>query len=171
MKYILNYDTMSDFSDSFNVPPFTYWLEKTSYYKQNYVPSKAAPQPSQVVGPMEFKGMVSSPVPGVAYVKDSGMTFYNTSKFPFINLGEKLGYDYNNTKNFTWEELGITQEIYDGYRDEVNNFKPLENLNILEDIFPIELRTLSDDYVRIGFVYGTLEIYDDGTAIYKPNID
>lgn len=170
MRNILNYETSSEMLTAGNiVPSHEYWLASTSYSKRKYIPSKSHPQTEIVLGPFNFKGMVSSPVPGVVYLKESGMTIYNNTKFPYINLDEKLGGDYESTKNFIWAELGITEDIYQAYKDEVNNSNPVCVLNItLQGNYCDRINTLTKG-ARIIFdeIGAILEINEDGTATYE----
>lgn len=130
MRNILNYETKNEFLADGNILPDTYWLrmDKGQYttYKEDYIPSRE--DSSQKYGPFNSKGMVSSVFPGVAYIQECGMTIYNNTKFPYINLDEKMGDKKH--KNFTWAELGITLDIYQAYKDEINNNNPLCMLNV-----------------------------------------
>lgn len=172
MRNILNYETKNEFLADRNIFPDTYWLRKDASYKENYIPRRE--DSSQKYGPFNSKGMVSSVSPGVAYIKECGMTIYNNTKLPYINLDEKLGDEEH--KEFTWAELGITQDIYQAYKDEINNNNPLWTLNVFfrgnycESIYYFDD---TPELVRIYFNGGgkVLDIYSDGTARFRINAE
>ena len=178
MRNILNYETKNEFLADGNIFPDTYWLRKDASYKENYIPTRE--DSSQKYGPFNSKGMVSSVSPGVAYIQECGMTIYNNTKFPYINLDEKLGGDYGATKNFTWAELGITQDVYQAYKDEINNNNPLWALNIFfrgnycESIYYVKYYVNdTPELLRIYFNGGgwVLDVYANGTAIFHINAE
>lgn len=177
MRNILNYETKGEFQADGNIFPKMYWLrrdEVQSLYKEDYTPSRE--NTSDVYGPFNFKGMVASAFPGVAYIEECGTTFYNSTKFPYINLDEKLG--GRQSAQFTWAELGITQDIYQAYKDEIRNNNPLCMLNVFFGGNPcnrIEHHNAFESFpgdIDMYFVSGTyiLSIYANGTAEFHGNI-
>lgn len=113
MRNIKNYETVRDFrSGDGNVPPITWYCVETVFADGSFNYSASA---TQEKGSTEkhYKGQVKEIVPGVAYIKESGLTVYN-SGFPVFPFSASI-------KTGTWEELGITQELYNKYLSAVSN--------------------------------------------------
>lgn len=169
MRNILNYETKREFLADGNILPDTYWLRKDASYKENYIPTRE--DSSQKYGPFNSKGMVTSVFPGVAYIQECGMTIYNNTKFPLIDLTTKeFGTDYR------WEDFGITEDIYQAYMNEINNMNPLESLNIK---FPDNTVARYIGKVSVGDVYIVIydtedrysfRIYSNGVVEYTINV-
>ena len=113
MRNIKNYETVRDFmSGNGNVPPITWYCRETVYEDGSFRYSASATQ-EQGSTEKHYKGQVKEIVPGVAYIKESGLTVYN-SGFPVLTASTKV-------RNTTWEEFGITQELYNKYFSAVSN--------------------------------------------------
>ena len=107
MRNIKNYERVRDFmSGDGNVSPITWYCVETVSQDGsfNYTASSTQEQGSTE---KHYKGQVKEIVPGVAYIKESGLTVYN-SGFPVLTASTTV-------RDTTWEEFGITQELYNKY--------------------------------------------------------
>lgn len=116
MKNILNYETVRDFmSGDGNVPPITWYCQETVSENGNFSYTASGTQ-EQGSTEKHYKGQVKEIVPGVAYIKESGLTVYN-SGFPLMEFNDSSKYHIT----YPWSEFGITQELFDKYLDAAKN--------------------------------------------------
>lgn len=169
MRNIKNYETVKDFrSGDGNVPPITWYCVETvsqdgsfSYYYS----------PTQEQGSTEkhYKGQVKEIVPGVVYIKESGLTVYNSSDFPVLTASTTV-------RTTTWEEFGITQELYNKYLSSVSNreFPMVFNISIgSRSCIGAGYTKANQTHTNfISFFCGnySLCVYDDGVVEILSNI-
>lgn len=168
MRNIKNYETVRDFrSGDGNVPPITWYCVEAVFADGSFNYSASA---TQEKGSTEkhYKGQVKEIVPGVAYIKESGLTVYNSGfpVFPF-SASERTG---------TWEELGITQELYNKYLSAVLNREFPEAFNISiggTACYRVAYTKASQtwtNFIRFDCGNYAFYIYDDGTVRIHSNI-
>lgn len=169
MKNILNYETVVEFAapGKNNLQPLTWYCSETispdgSFY---YTASETQEQ-----GSVEkyYKGKVGEITPGVAYVEESGFTVYN-SGFPALTASA-------GTRTTTWEEFGITQELYNKYLSAVLNreFPLAFNIKIGDNSCVAAGYTKATQYNTNFIIFDcnrySFEIHDDGVAKIVSNI-
>jgi hypothetical protein len=122
MKSILNYQTDKDFAsaDENNIPPYVWYGQTTTQSNGTFHYFEASQQYHNMES--NFSGRVGEAVPGVAYLKDSGKVIYN-NMYPKIEAaGQETG--------TTWEEFGITRQIYNQLHMMLMNREPMDAFNI-----------------------------------------
>lgn len=117
MKNILNYQTAQEFTSANdnNIMPSTWWyVENKDVESFNYRAVNPEDYPDYPLLHAEYRGQVGEINPGVAYIKESGVTLYNPG-FPLMEFND---YDY---ETHPWGDFGITQELIDKYIDAAKN--------------------------------------------------
>jgi len=161
MKNILNYERVKDFMRGGNVPPITWYCVERVSENGNFSYSASSAQ-AQGSTEKHYKGQVKEIVPGVAYIKESGLTVYN-SGFPVLTPSATV-------RDTTWEEFGITQELYNKYFSAVSNREFPMAFNISIGGYScevVEYNKASQTWTNfISFNCGdyAFNIYDDGVV-------
>jgi hypothetical protein len=130
MKYIKKYATDYDFFTAGNHPGFVYYVNLGGFNNENHV-SYSIVQPSLHSSgdkQLQYKGSVQEITPGVAYVNESGTTYYNGPSLPRLEFTA-----VSSITHYTWAELGITEEIYQKYVELVKSYSHPGEFNILYD--------------------------------------
>lgn len=172
MRNILNYQTAQDFTSSSdnNILPLTWWCdEKVQGESFNYKIIKDSDHqyyPSAFQA--EYRGQVGEIIPGVAYIKESGATLYN-SAFPLMVFND---YDY---ETHPWSEFGITQELIDKYIDAAKNRLYPVAFNVFIGNSPTYRINYNEEsnwnYILIDCGKYAIQIMSDGTAKIKGMIE
>lgn len=162
MRNIKNYETVMDFtSGDGNVPPITWYCVETVFADGSFRYSASATQ-EQGSTEKHYKGQVKEIVPGVAYIKESGLTVYN-SGFPVLTASTTV-------RNTTWEEFGITQELYNKYFSAVSNreFPAAFNISIggdgCEGVSYSKANQKWANFISFNCGEYAFNIYDDGVV-------
>jgi hypothetical protein len=163
MKNILNYERVRDFmSGDGNFPPITWYCQERVFPDGsfNYTASSSAQGPGSTE--KHYKGQVKEIVPGVAYIKESGLTVYN-SGFPEISATTQ-------TRTTNWEEFGITQELYNKYLSAALNreFPMVFNISIggysCEGVSYSKANQTRTNFISFNCGEYAFNIYDDGVV-------
>lgn len=121
MKYILNYESKEAFKQKGNETEHEYMLTYAFPYKGGVMCREGIRTEEQASesgllkliieeshGPFNFMGSVNEIAPGVAYCKEENRVYYNgeiaLKQITIENAGE-----------YTWEEVGMTEEIFNTY--------------------------------------------------------
>lgn len=169
MRNIKNYERVRDFiSGDGNVPPITWYCQETVEENGNFSYSASA---TQEPGSTEkhYKGQVKEIVPGVAYIKESGLTVYN-SGFPVLTASTTV-------RDTTWEEFGITQELYNKYLSAALNreFPMAFNISIggyrCKDVSYTKANQTWTNFISFYCGNYAFDIYDDGVVKIVSSID
>ena len=162
MKNILNYERVRDFMSGLgNVPPITWYCQERVYPDGSFKYSASATQ-EQGSTEKHYKGRVVEIVPGVAYIKESGLTVYN-SGFPEISATTQA-------RTTNWEEFGITQELYNKYLSAALNreFPTAFNIKIGGyGCFGVSYNKANQtrtNFIRFDCGHYAFDIYDDGVV-------
>lgn len=173
MKYILNYRTTSDFEDDGNTQAKEYYLYKPNSSYKSFEWNDI----SQCDGPFYYGGSVSI-IPGVAYCADSGTVYYNGTKAPLIDLETMVGPNPKRGFSFTWtwQEFGMTWDIFNAYKAEIFNNNPVEALNVKwrpEDSINHIAYNETTGEESVGIVLGLcfLDIFENGTITFYEWLD
>lgn len=150
-----------------NFPPLTWYCEETSLADGSFYYSAHETQ-EQGYTEKHYKGQVGEITPGVAYIEESGFTVYN-SRFPALTASE-------GRKTTTWEEFGITQELYNKYLSAVLNrefplafnIKVGDNYSYTAGYQKAEQNHTNYLYFECG--WHDFQIYDDGVVKIVPMI-
>lgn len=162
MRNIKNYETVRDFmSGDGNFPPITWYCVERVFVDGSFNYTASATQ-EQGSTEKHYKGQVKEIVPGVAYIKESGLTVYN-SGFPVLTASTTV-------RTTTWEEFGITQELYNKYLSAALNreFPMAFNISIGGDgCIGVSYNKANQTWTNfISFNCGdyAFNIYDDGVV-------
>jgi hypothetical protein len=169
MKNILNYERVRDFmSGDGNFPPITWYCQETVFDDGSFRYSASATQ-EQGSTEKHYKGQVKEIVPGVAYIKESGLTVYN-SGFPVLTASTTV-------RDTTWEEFGITQELYNKYLSAALNreFPTAFNISIGGDgcigVSYTKANQYNTNFISFDCGNYAFNIYDDGVVKILSMID
>ena len=168
MKYIKKYTTGSEFTQNGNTLDFTYYVN--GFNTDGYVSYDIrSDDEGEEYEPLQCKGSVKEITPGVAYVVDSGASFYNGS-FPVINFQ----FDWEN-RTYPWSDFGITEEIYNNYIKKVKAFAHPSEMNITLDTTLINQviwqkgNEEETGFITLGNGTWAVKISTDGTVYIYDN--
>lgn len=163
MRNIKNYETVRDFMrGDGNVPPITWYCQERVFADGSFKYTASATQ-EQGSTEKHYKGQVKEIVPGVAYIKESGLTVYNSSDFPVLTASTTV-------RTTTWEEFGITQELYNKYLSAALNreFPMAFNISIggygCIGVSYTKANQTWTNFIRFDCRNYVFEIYDDGVV-------
>lgn len=163
MKNILNYETVREFAapGKNNFPPLTWYCQERVFADGSFRYYASATQ-EQGSTEKHYKGQVKEIVPGVAYIKESGLTVYN-SGFPVLTASATV-------RDTTWEEFGITQELYNKYLSSVLNreFPVAFNISIggysCKSVSYSKANQTWANFIKFNCGDYAFNIYDDGVV-------
>jgi hypothetical protein len=119
MKYLKKYATEQQYlSNSGNTEDSIYYVYDEYTDSQGIVSYTITDSSGSTFGEtmeMTNRGKFLESIPGVAYVKNCETTYYNGKQFPHINITYTAGTGSEDYQTYTWEELGITAEIFEQY--------------------------------------------------------
>ena len=139
MKYIKNYGTKSEFISAGNNDEFTYYTEVyLNSGDEKQIGYRIVEEPGEDSEYSKFEthahpGVVKEITPGVAYVRESGDTYYNGAALPNLEFTVPSASASSYSRTYTWEELGITEEIYQKYVSLVKSHSYPSDFNISMD--------------------------------------
>jgi len=159
MKYVKKYEREEIFEESGNTLGYEFMLNYQYPYRGGVMCSQFEPDEddfldeqqtraiiSTVYGPFRFMGSVDEITPGVCYCKTEKTVYYNGIKLPEITVTEEGEY--------TWDELGITDELFNTYLEMFNEKRHAiaeYNINPIEPVTRIFMYPMNGETEYLQF--------------------